>query len=88
MFAHDLHELHLRPEVEEVDQQAAQDDEAQYEHVLRSPGYARLLHRYGITLRSARLVVVQREDDGVDEVDQNAQRQHGRTCQRVPVRAE
>ena len=88
MPAQNLHELHLRPEVEQVDQESAQDDEAQYEHVFRSPCHARLLHRHGVTLRTACLVVVQREDDGVEEVDEDAQRQNGRSCQRVPVCAQ
>ena len=42
----------------------------------------------GVTLRAARLVVVQREDDGVEEVDEDAQRQNGRSGQRVPVCAQ
>ena len=40
MTAHDLDELHLRPEVEEVECQTAQNDESDDEHVFRSPIHA------------------------------------------------
>ena len=88
MSAQNLYELHLRPEVVEVEQQAQQDDDAQHEHVLRSPRHARLLHRDGVTLRAACAVVVQREDDGVDEVHHDTQRQNGRSDECVPVGAQ
>ena len=62
MAAHDFDELHFSPEIEQVKCQTAQDDEAQYEHVFRSPCHARLLHRHGVTLRAARLVQPSVED--------------------------
>ena len=88
VVAHDLHELHLRPEVVEVQPHAEQNDDTQYEHVLRGPGHARLLYGDGVALRAACAVVVQREDDGVDEVDQHAEGQDNRTGQCVPVGAQ
>ena len=86
--AHDFDELHFSPEVEQVEGQAAQDDEAQHEHVFRSPFHTRLHDRYGVTLRAACAVVVQREDDGVDEVHHDTQRQNGRSDECVPVGAQ
>ena len=68
-----------------IDQCVAQDDEAQYEHVFRSPFDARFHDRYGVALRTACLAVFERQDDGVDEVDDHACRQYERTGQRVPV---
>ena len=85
MAAHDFDELHFSPEIEQVECQAAQDDEAQYEHVFRSPFDARFHDRYGVALRTACLAVFERQDDGVDEVDDHACRQYERTGQRVPV---
>ena len=88
MAAHNLHELHLGPEVEEVKRQTSQNDPAQYEHVLRRPVHARLGDGHFVTLRAARLVVVVGEPQGVGEVDQYAGGQHDRTCQRIPVSAQ
>ena len=85
VLSHELDELHLRPEVEEVEQQTGQDDESQDEHVFRSPCHARLLHGDGIALLSAGLVVAEREDDGVEEVDQDAGGEHDGSGQGVPV---
>ena len=86
--AHDLHELHLGPEVEEVQCQTGQNDPAQYEHVLRSPVHARLGDGHLVTLLAARLVVVVGEPQGVGEMDQHAGGQHHRTGQRIPVGAQ
>jgi len=83
-----LHELHFSPEVEEVERQTAQNDEAQYEHVFRCPRHARFDYRYGVALIAARLEVLQGEDDRVDEVHDDAGRQHCGAGQSVPVGSE
>ena len=85
VVAHELHELHLGPEVGQVQTQAGQHDEAQHEHVLRSPRHAGLLHRHGVALRAARLVVVERQHHGVDQVHEHAGGEHGRAHERIPV---
>ena len=86
--AEELDELHLRPEVDEVDRQAGEHDETQYEHVFRRPGHAGLLNGDGIALRAAGAVVVEGEDQRIEDVDQDAGGEHGRTGQRIPVGAE
>ena len=83
-----LHELHFSPEVEEVERQTAQNDEAQYEHVFRCARHARFDYRYGVALIAARLEVLQGEDDRVDEVHDDAGRQHCGAGQSVPVGSE
>ena len=88
VLAHDFHELHLRPEVEQVEQQSAQDNPSQQQHVLRSPLYALLLDRDGVTLVASCTVVVHREDEGVDEVNQYACGQNDGAGQCIPVGAQ
>ena len=88
MAAHEFHQLHLRPEVVEVEGQASQYDEAQYEHVLRGPRYTRFLDRHLVALRAARAVVVQRQHDRIDEVQRYDGCQARRRYQRIPIRAQ
>ena len=86
--SHDLDELHLAPEVDQVEQESEHYDHAQYEHVFRGPLYARLVYGHGITLIAASAVVVDGEDQRIDEVQDHQSGQHDRTGQCIPVSAE
>ena len=85
MVSQHLDQLHLRPEVEQMEQQTAEDDPSQRKHVFRCPLHTLFLHGNGITLRTARLVVVHGQHQRINEVDQDTGDQHQRSDQRIPV---
>ncbi len=84
----DLHQLHLRPEVDQVQSKTGYDDVAQHEHVLRCPLDALLLDGHGITLLAACTVVVYGKDQRIDEVNGHAGYQNHRSGQSIPVGTE
>ena len=65
---HELLELHVSPEVVEVECHEAENDNTEKKHVLRSP-LCLCLVSYSITLSTACLIVSVREDEGIDDVN-------------------
>ena len=80
--------LHVVPEVEEMEQQSAQYDESENEHVLGGPLHAVLAFGLGIANLSACPKVTHGEDDGVHEVEHHARRQDDGPHERIPVSPE
>jgi len=60
--AQDFDELHLRPEVEEMQCQTGQHDESDDQHVFRGPGHARLGDCDGIALLASCAIIVHGEN--------------------------
>ncbi len=86
--AQDFDELHLRPEVEEMQCQTGQYDESDDQHVFRGPGHARLGDGDGIALLASCAIIVHGENQRECEVHEDAERQHGGAGQCVPVGAQ
>ena len=78
-------ELHLEPEVVEVQQQEADNDDTQHEHVLRLPVHAFLTCLDGVAVIAACAVVEDGEVERVAEVHEHTQCQHAGTDECVPV---
>ena len=78
---------HVVPEVPQVKEHTQDDDETQHEHVLGSPLHLRVAVGHFITLATAGLAVLHREDEGIDDVDDH-QRCQSESCHYgVPVAA-
>ena len=84
----DLSELHLSPEVEEVQDDPQDDDDTKSHHVLRSPFDALWLIDDSIAVITARLTILKRQDEGVDDVDEEETCQPDRSDQGIPVSSE
>ena len=68
---------HVVPEVEQVEQQAQEDDDAQHEHVLRCPFHFAGIDHCGdiVAIVTAGSTVLCRQDEGIDNVN------HSEGCQ-------
>lgn len=80
-----LVELHLVPEVEEVQSQTQYHDDTQYEHVLRSPLYAFRTYVHQIAVVTAGSPVLNRQPEGIDDVNHGSGGDNDRTNQGIPV---
>ena len=79
---------HVVPEVVEVKKQTYDHDYAQHEHVLRGPFHFSGTVGHGVAVTAARFPVLERQDDGVDEMDGHQGCQHERSGHSIPVGAE
>ena len=86
--AGDFGELHLGPELDEMDYEESQDDDAENEHVLRRPLDSLRLAHHGITVGTACTTVLHGEHDRIEDVDEDEHCQDGRCCKSIPVGAE
>ena len=76
LAAHEFAELHLGPEMGEMESQEAQDDDSEDGHVLGGPGVVLRLGRDLVTLHAATLLdVLIAEPASVDDVDKETQGQ-------------
>ena len=74
----ELFQLHLRPEMGQVEREQSEDENAEDEHILGGPGIILRLAGDLVTLDAAPLgVVLDGEPYAVDDVDQESQRQDG-----------
>ncbi len=87
LMAHNLGQLHLGPELEQVQHQEAQHYDTQHEHVLRSPLHALGTLGDSISVVATGLAVLQGEDKSVDDVNGKTCRQHNGAYQSIPVGA-
>ena len=78
---------HVGPEVEEVYEKATNDDYTENKHVFGCPVYG-LLAGNSITIIATCFPVLEGQDEGIDEMDDNEQSQTGSTKERVPVGAQ
>ena len=85
MVADDLGELHLVPEVVQVQDQPEHYDSSQDVHVPGSPAHPCGHCRHRIALVAAGRAVTQRQDRCIDDVHQETGGQHQRSHQCVPV---
>ena len=69
---------HVGPEIVEVYEKAANDDDTENEHVLGCPMYG-LLAGDGIRIIATCFPVLEGQDEGIDEMDDNEQSQTGST---------
>ena len=76
---------HVIPEVEQVKQQAEQDDETQHEHVLRSPLHLFRLYGNGVALTTTCTTVLCREDKSINDVSHSQGCQTQRSHDGIPV---
>ena len=69
-------QLHLRPEIEQMDNDNPQYDYTEYQHVARLPGgrFRQILH--GITHVSASFPVIQGDDESIKDMNNESQCQH------------
>ena len=86
--ASQLREHHSVPEVSEVEAEAEDDNDAEGEHVLASPLNVGGFVHNGIAVVATSLAVLNREDEGIDDVEDKTQSQNGGASQGVPVGAE
>ena len=77
----------IGPEIVEVNQDAADYDDTQYKHVLGCPVYG-LLARNSVTIIATCFPVLEGQDEGINEMDDNEQSQTSSTEERVPVGAQ
>ena len=76
--AEHLGQLHLGPEMGQVEADETDDDDTEYEHVLGRPGIGRSLARHFIALPAAAgLEVLPGEPAAVDDVDQETEGEDG-----------
>ena len=78
---------HIAPEVVEMDEDTADDDDAEGEHVLGSPVYG-LLAGNGIAVFATSLPVLKRQHERIAEVDNYKDGQSGSAEEGIPVGAE
>ena len=79
---------HFGPEIVEVQAESEGDNDAQDEHVLRSPFHFFGTIHHGIAIVTACATVLEGEDEGIDEVQQHQSAESGRSRHRVPVGAQ
>ena len=82
MVTHHLGQLHLGPELHEVQNQEAANDKTQNEHVLRSPLDILGLGGHSIAVIATCLAVLERENEREDDVNCKAACQDQRTQQK------
>ena len=80
-----LIELHLVPEIEEVQRQAQQDDDTQHEHVLRGPFYGLRTCVDQIAVVTTGFPVLQGQPEGVDDVNHSSGGDDDSSYQSIPV---
>ena len=78
-------ELHLKPEVVEVQAEETENAETENEHVLRLPIHAFFLTCYGITVVTARCTVLDRQVERVAEMHQHQKGQTKCADEGIPV---
>jgi hypothetical protein len=88
MLTDDLCELHLSPEVEEVQEDPEDDDDTESHHVLRRPLDPLRLVDDIIAVVTASLAILKRQDEGIDDVDDEEDCQPHRSDQGIPVSSE
>ena len=70
MLTDDLCQLHLCPEVEEMEEDPKEHDDPESHHILRSPLDALRLVDDCIAVITSSLAVLHRQDEGIDDVDE------------------
>ena len=88
MLTDDLCELHLSPEIEEVQEDPEDDDDTESHHILRRPLDTLRLVDDIIAVVTASLAVLKRQDEGIDDVDDEEDCQPHRSDQGIPVSPE
>ena len=81
-------ELHLGPELDKVYGEESEDHDAEDEHVFRGPFHLGLACGDLVAVVAACGAVLDREPQGVDDVDDEQQCETGRSDERIPVRSE
>ena len=87
MVTQHLGQLHLGPELHEVQNQEAAHDEAEDEHVLWCPLDILGLGGHSIAVVTASLAVLQCQNEGIDDVNRKATSEHERAQHSIPVGA-
>lgn len=85
IYAGQISEHHVSPEVVEVQNKAYQDDQTKHKHVLRSPTNLRTTVSNGITLITASTSVLRCQDESIDDVTHSKECKSACTQYCVPV---
>ena len=80
-------ELHLGPELNQVNDHEAYNDDTENEHVLRSPFYRFWTSADSVGIVTAGLLVLIRKPESVDDVNDETGSKHSCANQRIPIRA-